>query len=160
MCLQSPRILNNAGDRAALVTAYQHLGSKCKPVRRSTCSCSHHVLATMAPSLPDSSRSSSTALALGATASAGVLAGFLICRAQAGGEVRRLLRGNWAVLSRQDRATAACLVGSGQGHLLRHWPQPGDRLAVSSCHLCCPVSHSLTCSARPCPRVSSEQWRN
>ena len=79
----------------------------------------------MAPSLPDSSRSN-TALALGATASAGVLAGILICRAQAGGEVRRLLRGNWALLSRQDRATAACLVANGQGHLLRHWPLPGD----------------------------------
>ena len=87
----------------------------------------------MAPSLPDSSRSN-TALALGATASAGLLAGFLISRAQAGGEVRRLLRGNWALLSRQDRATAACLVANGQGHLLRHWPLPGTVSVVGSIH--------------------------
>ncbi len=86
----------------------------------------------MAPSLPDSSRSTNAALALGATASAGLLAGFLISRAQAGGEVRRLLRGNWALLSRQDRATAACLVANGQGHLLRHWPLPGSVLIVKA----------------------------
>ena len=68
-------------------------------------------------------------LAISATASAGLLAGFLICRAQAGGEVRRLLRGNWAMLSHQDRATAACLVATGKGHLLRNWPRPG-----AACH--------------------------
>ena len=75
----------------------------------------------MAPSVPDSSRNTMLAI----SASAGLLAGFLICRAQAGGEVRRLLHGNWAVLSHQDRATAACLVASGRGNLLRNWPQPG-----------------------------------
>ena len=47
-------------------------------------------------------------------------------RSRAPREVRQLLKGNWAMLSSQERKIATNLAAVGQGHLLKGWPSPGE----------------------------------
>ena len=40
--------------------------------------------------------------------------------------LKRLLKGNYGILSPEEKQMASTLVAAGQQHLFQHWPAPGD----------------------------------
>ena len=44
--------------------------------------------------------------------------------------LQQLLKGNYGLLSPEEKRMASTLVAAGQQHLFQHWPAPGARTGV------------------------------
>ncbi|CAL5221645.1 g3872 [Coccomyxa viridis] len=70
---------------------------------------------------------SSSAIQSASTAALGLVAGLLIRRRSSKDQkdLKKLLKGNYGILSPDEKRMASTLVAAGQQHLFQHWPAPG-----------------------------------
>ncbi|KAK9830261.1 hypothetical protein WJX72_010654 [[Myrmecia] bisecta] len=55
----------------------------------------------------------------------GLVAGLLLNRGQAQHQAKQVLKGNFRLLSSQERRVVSTLIAEGHGHLFSNWPPPG-----------------------------------
>ncbi|KAK9847217.1 hypothetical protein WJX84_005200 [Apatococcus fuscideae] len=66
-----------------------------------------------------------------AAASGALVAGFLVARhAKRHQGLKRVLAGNYQLLSKQERSIAESLLANGRGYIISNWPRPGIRDAA------------------------------